>query len=47
MGDGLIVKPRGNKKLRNYNVKIRKEKLTNGGEMIIKLSDDCSPGLIR
>ena len=47
MGDGLIVKSLGNKKLRNYNAKMRKEKITSGGHLIIKFSDDCSPGLLK
>jgi len=49
VGDGLIVKSKSktDKKLKILNVKISKEKLTPGGEMIIKFSDDCLPGLIN
>ncbi len=49
VGDGLIVKSKGknDKKLKTLNIKIRKEKFTSGGEIIIKFSDDCLPELIN
>jgi hypothetical protein len=48
VGDGLIVKSKGKNdlKFKTLNIKISKEKLSSGGEMIIKFSDDCLPGLI-